>query len=122
MWSRNSTRRAPTSLGRVPFEQMAGAGDDLHRHAACGPRRDVGDREQLVLVAPQHQRRAGDAVEAAGLAAVAERPQQAGGGDVAEVAGDRAFLGAEVGRSGRRTARARPWRKVGHPLAPSGTA
>ena len=30
--------REPHLLGRVPFEQMAGAGDDLDRHASGGPR------------------------------------------------------------------------------------
>ena len=87
-------------VGRVPFEQVAGAGDDLDRYAAAAHALDVADGQQLVLVAPQ--RRASGSVmrwSRLGLAAVAERPQQAGGGDVAEVAGDRRLVRARVGEA-----------------------
>ena len=84
-------------VGRVPFEQMAGAGDDLHRQPGGSAQRADAATGSSSSWSPQSsERRAGEAVEPAGVAAVAERPEQAGRGDVAEVAGHRALVGAEV--------------------------
>ena len=63
------------------------------------PRRRRGNRQQLVLVAPQGHRRAPQPVQAARLAAVAERPEQARRGDVGEVPGHRPFFRAEMGEA-----------------------
>ena len=57
------------------------------------------DREQLVLATPEHELRAGDAVQPLAQPAVAERPDQAGGGDLGEVHGDRRLLLAVVGEA-----------------------
>ena len=91
---------------RVPLHQVAGAGDHVAPpHGSATP---TGSR--LVLVAPQHQLRAGDAVQSLAEPAVAERPdagwrRRCRRGTRRPVPPPR-----RSGRSGRRPARARPWR------------
>ena len=91
---RGEVQRGGDLVGRVPLREVTGTGD----HRATAPPL-VRPGAALVLAAPEHELRAADAVDAAGQAAVAEGPHQAGGGDVAEVAGDRCLLGPEVGEA-----------------------
>ena len=58
--------------GRIPFDQMAGAGDDFDGAAGHGPLLRRRRRQQLVLFPPQDESWAADAMEAVGLTAVAE--------------------------------------------------
>src|SRR6185295_9235176 len=79
-------------VGCVPFEEMAGSDNDLR----ATPCRRVGDRVDLVEVAPQCETRCGDAMQSLCCASIAERPQDVGRSDIAEVAGNRCLFRAEV--------------------------